>query len=1104
MKHPSPDQLAAYGLGKLLGPSADTVVAHLETCVDCRRAVASLSADSFVGRIQEADVESALGLGAVPPELANHPDYQVVCELGRGGMGVVYLARNTIMDRDEVLKVAHRALLEKPGASERFLQEIRSAAQLMHVNVVRAYSVLRLGDLLVFAMEYVPGDDLAKIVRKHGALPVAHACNYAAQVALGLQHAYEKGMVHRDIKPSNLILSKDGKKPVVKILDFGLAKMTSEVGFARDLTGSNKMMGTPDYIAPEQILDAAKADIRADIYSLGCTLYYLLAGSPPFAGGSLYEVLHAHSTASAKPLNLVRPEVPKELAAVVAKMLAKEPAKRYQTPGEVAKELQPFTKPGVVPTPPVAAPMAHPTPAPPKARRMTVGPVDARKISRVVDEKGPARFELAARTMLESPPNRARSHKPADKDRRAVWIGLGIAAMLGVVGLLALSVTLRFVTPEGTIVLENVPDGAEVTFDGKRVTVRAIPTSPGSHKVEVHKGGFKDFEEDVAVHAGRETLITIRLEPKVRPIAPPEAAPIPVEKPKATPPLPPPDMKPNPAPSLTPPQVVESEPKAGTEIVNSIGMKLVYIPAGKFMMGSPDTEKGRNSDEWPQHEVEITKGYYLGKYSVTQAEFKKVMGKNPSWFAASGGGKARVAGLDTSRFPVEMVTWADAKEFCRRLSAKEGKEYRLPTEAEWEYACRAGTKTAYHVGEALLERNANFGGKKGRPVAVGSYAPNAWGLCDMHGNVWQWCEDWYARDYYANSPLRDPKGPESGSQRARRGGGWGRSRDHCRASFRSMFAPTSADDGLGFRIELAGPQLAGALPPVIAEPKVASEIENAIGMKLAYIPAGKFMMGSPDTETGRRPDEGPQHEVEITKGFHLAIHTVTLGEFRRFTAEEGYVTEAAKDGRGYFGYDETKNELLVRKPEYTWRDTGWPQTDRHPVVNVTWNDAKAFCAWLSRNEKKRYGLPSEAQWEYACRAGTTTSYWNGDDPEALAQVGNVEDASLMAKFPYRKSLIKASDGYIFTAPVGQFRKNGFGLFDMHGNVSQWCEDGFDAKYYSISPRMDPVNETAAQGRVTRGSSWHSSAKFCRSAFRERGAPDYRFFNLGFRVGLFSP
>ena len=515
MKHPSADQLAAFGLGKLLGRSADTVVAHLETCIECRQAVANLSADSFVGRIQVADAGSTPS--AVPPELANHPDYRIVRELGRGGMGVVYLARNTIMDRDEVLKVAHRALLEKPGASDRFLQEIRSAAQLMHVNVVRAYSVLRLGDLLVFAMEYVPGDDLAKIVRKQGALPVAHACNYAAQVALGLQHAHEKGMVHRDIKPSNLILSKDGKKPVVKILDFGLAKMTSEVGFARDLTGSNKMLGTPDYIAPEQILDAAKADIRADIYSLGCTLYYLLAGSPPFAGGSLYEVLHAHNTTTATSLNLVRPDVPAELAAVVAKMLAKEPRKRYQTPGEVAKALQPFAKTVAAPAP--AGNPVRPETLTGKSPRITAKTQEPIASSKVPRSKT-AIFEpiaFAPQTMLEKPPAKR------VRDRRPLWYGLAIALAIGFVALAVIVAgVLRVQTPEGTIVVEVTPGDADFRVDVDRVIVSTekgepieIRRQPGSHKLEIRAKGFKIYSQDVAFELGDRKKLHVRLEPLV-------------------------------------------------------------------------------------------------------------------------------------------------------------------------------------------------------------------------------------------------------------------------------------------------------------------------------------------------------------------------------------------------------------------------------------------------------------------------------------------------------------------------------------------------------------------------------------------------------------
>ena len=260
-------------------------------------------------------------------------------------MGVVYLAKNKLMGRLEVLKVVGRHLIERPGVADRFLREIRSAAKLQHANIVTAYSAMRLGESLVLAMEYVEGLDLAKMVKAKGPLPVAHACYFIHQAALGLQHAHERGMVHRDIKPANLILARDGKKAIVKVLDFGLAKVTSEGQADSGLTREGQMLGTPDYIAPEQIRDAQSADIRADIYSLGCTFYYLLTGGPPFRGEHLWDVYQAHFSMDAGPLNLVRPEVPVELAAVVAKMMAKEPGRRFQTPGEVAQALTPFFKP---------------------------------------------------------------------------------------------------------------------------------------------------------------------------------------------------------------------------------------------------------------------------------------------------------------------------------------------------------------------------------------------------------------------------------------------------------------------------------------------------------------------------------------------------------------------------------------------------------------------------------------------------------------------------------------------------------------------------------------------------------------------------------------
>ena len=282
---------------------------------------------------------------SMPPELAEHPDYRVIRELGRGGMGVVYLAENRLMGRKEVLKVVGAHLVRKKNVLERFLREIRAAAQLRHPNIVAAHAASRLGEGLVFSMEYVEGYDLARLVESKGPLDVALACNFIHQAAMGLQHAHGRGMVHRDVKPSNLMVTREGKRPVLKILDFGLAKVTSEAEVDGGLTREGQMLGTPHYVAPEQTTDAQKADIRADVYSLGCTLYCLLAGRPPFDAGSLYELLQAHHSKDPRPLSEIRPDVPPALAAVVAKMMAKAPDARHQTPGEVAADLAPFFKP---------------------------------------------------------------------------------------------------------------------------------------------------------------------------------------------------------------------------------------------------------------------------------------------------------------------------------------------------------------------------------------------------------------------------------------------------------------------------------------------------------------------------------------------------------------------------------------------------------------------------------------------------------------------------------------------------------------------------------------------------------------------------------------
>ena len=240
--------------------------------------------------------------------------------------------------------------------------------------------------------------------------------------------------------------------------------------------------------------------------------------------------------------------------------------------------------------------------------------------------------------------------------------------------------------------------------------------------------------------------------------------------------------------------------------------------------------------------------------------------------------------------------------------------------------------------------------------------------------------------------------------------------------------------------------------------------------------AGLFNKGN---ELGSGYDiEYPRHHVRITKPFYLGTYHVTRGQFREFVKATGYKTVAEKDrppGMIYEGHI------------YTWDKPGYEQTNEHPVVCIGWDDAMAFCKWLSRKEGKAYRLPTEAEWEYACRAGTTTRFYSGDDPETLATVGNVTDAAFKAKYPdcpdAQQHTIKASDGYVYTAPVGQFKPNAFGLYDMHGNAWQWCSDWWGAGYYARSPLNDPKGPETGTAHILRGGSC-GYGPFCAAALTE--------------------
>jgi len=284
-----------------------------------------------------------------------------------------------------------------------------------------------------------------------------------------------------------------------------------------------------------------------------------------------------------------------------------------------------------------------------------------------------------------------------------------------------------------------------------------------------------------------------------------------------------------------------------------------------------------------------------------------------------------------------------------------------------------------------------------------------------------------------------------------------------------------------------------------------------VTMEFVRIRAGKFVMGSPPSEKDRLVDE-VQHPVDITRDFYMGKFEVTRGQFRAFVKDTGYKTEPETDGRGGWGYNKDTGKVEGRKygepaekpagqAKYTWRSAGFDQTDEYPVVNVTWNDADAFCHWLAQRIKQTVRLPTEAEWEYACRAGSTTRFYTGDDPEGLVKVGNVADGTAKKKFPDWDSTVAAEDGYVFSSPVGTFLANSFGLYDMHGNAWEWCQDWYGP--YADLSAQNPVREDPLKqipGHVIRGGGFGKrTPQICSAAHRMAGAPSSRDLDLGFRV-----
>ncbi|RLS26803.1 MAG: hypothetical protein DWH70_02175 [Planctomycetota bacterium] len=655
--------------------------------------------------------------------------YQILEKIGAGGMGQVYKAFHCSTERIVAIKVILGKGRIGPEVVKRFEREVKAAAKLVHANIITVFDADQADDRIFMVMEYIKGDDLGELLRKKRELSVSEVVDYMLQAARGLKYAHDQGVIHRDIKPGNILVDLIGN---VKIVDMGLAKLESKGDdeSISMLTASASIMGTVDFMSPEQGFSTKNVDARADIYSLGATLFFLLTQKVMFPGESAFEKLLAHRESPIPSLRNFRSGITPDLEIAFTKMVAKKVEDRYASMAEVISALSRTEVEGIV------------------------NPIGAEDLATTHFKRGSYPETIDVETVLTN--NGKEGNKETDKH-------IGGKTLAHISGILQKTYTPKVLAATAIIVLvllalmllmkpgANVKEEVKAQLAGlekaKKTEMAKFKLEGDAKAKQMEKEKLKQEEEAKLKQMEKEKLKQEE-EAKLKQME--------REKLKQ-----------------------EEEAKLA-----SIEKNLVLIPAGKFKMGSTTSENSRFNET--QHEVTLTKSFYLSKYEVTQEQYEVVMGMNLS----------RSKG---AKLPVTMVSWEDCQEFIKKLNVNTNGGYRLPTEAEWEYACRAGTTTPYSFGFKMTPKDANYDGSKvGKPVIVGSYKANGFGLYDMHGNVWEWCEDWYAA--YPKGAVTDPKGPLAGEHRVMRGGSFVYDVSLARSFNRGVLTPTTRFNSYGFRL----------------------------------------------------------------------------------------------------------------------------------------------------------------------------------------------------------------------------------------------------------------------------------------------------------------